>query len=178
MWFDVALSDIGDGDKYEQDFYCDITKKIPKDDNTYDIVICNEVLEHINEPSDALKEIYRIIKPGGKLFITTTQCHGLHQEPHNYFNYLSYGLEYILKKNKFRSINIFALGGIFHLLGKVLQNTLNFTFYKKSIIRIILYPLEFALRILLLIISFILFYADSFDRMKKWTINYGCICTK
>ena len=75
----------------------------------------------------ALKEIYRILKSEGKLFITTTQCHGLHQEPHNYYNYLSYGLEYILKKNNFHIIELKPLGGIYHLLGKIIHNIIEKT---------------------------------------------------
>ncbi len=42
----------------------DITK-LAIDDNTYDIIVCNHVLEHIPDDTQALKEIYRILKPGG-----------------------------------------------------------------------------------------------------------------
>lgn len=174
-----VLSDIGDKDKYQHTFYCDITKNIPVNDNNYDIVICNEVLEHINEPSMALKEIYRVLKSEGKLFITTTQCHGLHQEPHNYFNYLSYGLEHILKKNNFHIIELKPLGGIYHLLGKIMHNIIENIFIKnKLVFRILFYPVEFFVRIILLIISLFLYSIDFLDKDRKWTINYGCICKK
>ena len=36
-------------------------------DDTYDVVVCNHVLEHINDYKKALNEIYRVLKPGGKL---------------------------------------------------------------------------------------------------------------
>jgi ubiquinone/menaquinone biosynthesis C-methylase UbiE len=42
----------------------DITN-IPIDDDTYDTVICNHVLEHIPNDIKALKELFRVIKPGG-----------------------------------------------------------------------------------------------------------------
>ena len=42
----------------------DITN-IPCGDNTYDCVICSHVLEHIEEDVKAVKEIYRVMKPGG-----------------------------------------------------------------------------------------------------------------
>lgn len=38
---------------------------IPYDDNTFDLLICNHVLEHIIEDSDAMKEMCRVLKPGG-----------------------------------------------------------------------------------------------------------------
>lgn len=40
-------------------------QKIPFDDNVFDIVMCNHVLEHVDDDYIAMKEIYRILKPGG-----------------------------------------------------------------------------------------------------------------
>ena len=42
----------------------DITK-IQYDDNSFDIVFCNHVLEHIPDDKKAMQEIYRVLKPGG-----------------------------------------------------------------------------------------------------------------
>jgi len=44
--------------------YVDI-KKIPYPDNEFDALICNHVLEHIKEHHQAIKELYRVLKPGG-----------------------------------------------------------------------------------------------------------------
>lgn len=44
---------------------------IPFDDNTFDFVISSEVIEHIPEPLAAIKEMSRILKPGGVLALTT-----------------------------------------------------------------------------------------------------------
>jgi SAM-dependent methyltransferase len=43
--------------------------KIPLEDNTYDWVICNHVLEHVESDIEAMKEILRILKPGGKAIL-------------------------------------------------------------------------------------------------------------
>ncbi|MBO9730891.1 MAG: class I SAM-dependent methyltransferase [Chitinophaga sp.] len=40
-------------------------------DNSYDTVICFQVIEHIKDDSALLHEIRRILKPGGRLFLTT-----------------------------------------------------------------------------------------------------------
>lgn len=40
-------------------------------DNSYDTVICFQVIEHIKEDSALLHEIRRVLKPGGRLFLTT-----------------------------------------------------------------------------------------------------------
>ena len=38
---------------------------LPFEDNTYDIILCNHVLEHISDDTKAMKEMYRVLKPGG-----------------------------------------------------------------------------------------------------------------
>jgi SAM-dependent methyltransferase len=40
-------------------------REMPFADNTYDALICNHVLEHIDDELKATKEIYRVLKPGG-----------------------------------------------------------------------------------------------------------------
>ncbi|MCK0158701.1 class I SAM-dependent methyltransferase [Cellulophaga sp. F20128] len=39
--------------------------KLPFKDNTYDIIFCNHVLEHIPDDTKAMQELYRVLKPGG-----------------------------------------------------------------------------------------------------------------
>ena len=38
---------------------------LPFDDNSYDVILCNHVLEHIPEDTKAMQELYRVLKPGG-----------------------------------------------------------------------------------------------------------------
>lgn len=42
---------------------------IPYSDNTFDLVICNHVLEHIPNDMDAMKELQRVLRPGGKAIL-------------------------------------------------------------------------------------------------------------
>jgi SAM-dependent methyltransferase len=48
---------------------------IPFDDNTFDVIFCNHILEHVDDDMKALQELYRILKPGGW---------GIIQSPINY----------------------------------------------------------------------------------------------
>jgi predicted SAM-dependent methyltransferase len=63
--------DYQEGVKYHDGFYyskdiaiIDITK-LTFEDNTYDVILCNHVLEHIIDDHLAMSELYRILKPGG-----------------------------------------------------------------------------------------------------------------
>jgi len=54
-------------DKYV-DFNCDI-QNMPMESGRFDIVICNHVMEHVENDASAFAEIYRVLKPGGTAFI-------------------------------------------------------------------------------------------------------------
>jgi len=47
----------------------DLNKKIPYDDNMFDIIYCCHVLEHIENDIQAMKEMYKVLKPNGKAII-------------------------------------------------------------------------------------------------------------
>ena len=65
------------------DIVCDITK-IPVKKSSFDIVLCTEVLEHLLCPEEAIKEISRITKKGGKLILTAPFCSLTHFAPYHY----------------------------------------------------------------------------------------------
>ena len=44
---------------------------LPFNDNSFDCVIASEIIEHIVEPKDFIKELFRVVKSGGSLIITT-----------------------------------------------------------------------------------------------------------
>lgn len=66
-------------------------------DNSYDTVLCAEVLEHLHTPSAAIAELYRILKPGGVLVLTTRFIFPLHDTPNDFYRYTKYGLTHLMK---------------------------------------------------------------------------------
>lgn len=60
---------------------------LPFEDATFDCVICTEVLEHCPDPRLVLKEIRRMLKPGGRVYLTTPFLVGLHEMPYDYFRF-------------------------------------------------------------------------------------------
>ncbi len=61
----------------------DITD-IPADDSSFDAVLCSEVLEHVPEPTRALDEFARLLRPGGTLIITAPFSSNVHMAPYHF----------------------------------------------------------------------------------------------
>jgi SAM-dependent methyltransferase len=77
---------------------CDMQGKVA--DNSYDMAILMEVLEHIPTPDRALAEIRRVLKPGGILIGSTPFLFPIHGAPHDYYRYTTHGLQYLLRDYK------------------------------------------------------------------------------
>lgn len=91
-------------------------QRLPYKSETFDGAICNEVIEHLAEPSAAFKEMNRVLKKGGKLYLTAPMSWRLHYQPNDYYRFTNFGLSYMLENNGFRIIEIERFGGFFSLV--------------------------------------------------------------
>jgi len=97
-------------------------ESIPCKEKRFDAVICTELLEHLPEPEKALKEIKRVLKEGGYLYLTVPQSWCLHYEPDDYFRFTKYGIKYLLEKNGFEIRAVERIGGLFSMIGQRLMD--------------------------------------------------------
>ena len=74
---------MGSWDQSQIDIICDITD-IPEPAESFDAVMCIEVLEHLSDPPAALRELSRVLKTGGMLIVTAPFCALTHFSPHFY----------------------------------------------------------------------------------------------
>jgi len=138
-------------------FLCSIDD-IPVSDNSYDVIICTQVLEHVPYPQKVIDEFYRVLKPGGKLLLTAPQGWMVHGEPYHFFNFTRYGLILLFDNAGFKIVSIDNCGGVF--------------WYLNDIIRTLPVP------VIKHFIQVFLFYLDKFDRVQKFTLGYNCYCVK
>jgi SAM-dependent methyltransferase len=75
--------------------------RLPFPDESFDSVLCNQVLEHVFTPEDFLSEIRRVLKPGGKLLLTVPFVWDEHEQPWDYARYTTFGLKHLLEKTGF-----------------------------------------------------------------------------
>ncbi|HZQ80542.1 MAG TPA: class I SAM-dependent methyltransferase [Gaiellaceae bacterium] len=103
------------------DYVSDITD-IPVDGDTFDVVLCTEVLEHVPRPLDAIRELARITRLGGKVYLSAPLGSGLHQEPfHFYGGFTPHFYEYAFSDCGLVTDSIAANGGFFQQLAQELE---------------------------------------------------------
>jgi SAM-dependent methyltransferase len=85
--------------------------RMPFENNAFECAIGTEVLEHCPNPEIILKEIYRILKPGGVFLFTVPFLWNLHEVPHDEYRYTPFSLERHLKNSGFKDVTIKATGG-------------------------------------------------------------------
>ncbi len=65
---------------------------LPFRDACFDAVVTFNTFEHLHDPFQAAREIYRVLKPGGRLFLHTAFLQPVHEPPHHYYNATEYGV--------------------------------------------------------------------------------------
>ncbi|MBL7717919.1 MAG: class I SAM-dependent methyltransferase [Flavipsychrobacter sp.] len=91
-------------------------KNIPFPDNHFDAAFASEVLEHVFNPDEVLQELYRVVKPGGRIMITCPFFWPEHEQPYDYARYTSFGLKHLVEKNGFSVVNYEKTGSYFECL--------------------------------------------------------------
>lgn len=57
---------------------------IPLPDGSFDAILCSEVLEHVPEPTHALDEFARLLRPSGRLIVTAPFASMVHMAPYHF----------------------------------------------------------------------------------------------
>jgi SAM-dependent methyltransferase len=136
---------------------------LPFADATFDAALNIVTLEHLREPGQALKEIARVMKPGGVLLLVAPQEWEVHQSPHDYFRYTRHGLEYLLQEAGFAVTEMTPAGGLFRLISRRLLNAAQVAPW--------LLPLTGPLALLMAAL-------DGFDKRRDSTLGYRCIARR
>lgn len=154
------------------DVVCDALG-VPLRDASVDLVLSKQVLEHLQEPIAALKEMRRILKPGGRLLLSTNQQWPQHQQPHDYFRYTSFGLRYCCEQAGLSVERLEPMGGVFttalfHASQTLAPHLWVRTPNARKVFELVMAPVRILLRVLTPLAALL----DRRDRSKDNTLGY------
>lgn len=72
---------------------------LPLPDASFDLVVCTQVLEHVDDPLTAVAELRRVCAPGGRVLASTHGVQAYHPSPGDYWRWTRSGLEKLFREN-------------------------------------------------------------------------------
>jgi SAM-dependent methyltransferase len=78
--------------------------------------ICTQVLEHLPRPSQALKELSRVLRNGGCLILSVPHLSAIHEAPNDFYRYTRFGLDYLLGQAGLEVERVIESGGLISFL--------------------------------------------------------------
>jgi SAM-dependent methyltransferase len=142
-------------------------------DRDYDFALCLQVLEHVYNPFTAMKEINRILTKNGILILSVPHLSRLHEEPHDYYRYTKYGLQYLASNSGFKVISITPAGGLFCFLGHQLSTCILLPLWHIPILNKVAYYLN-----KWLVAKPICYLDKKVDKNKIFALGYTCVLQK
>ena len=101
-------------------------KRVTFKDDNFDSIVMFEVFEHVFNPDEFLREVYRVLKSEGVLLMTVSFVWDEHEQPYDFARYTSFGIRDFLKRHGFQIIEQRkSLADI-----RVISQLLNAYFYK------------------------------------------------
>jgi SAM-dependent methyltransferase len=143
---------------------------LPFADGSFSAAISIVVLEHLADPATALREIRRVLRPGGRFLIAVPQFWELHQTPHDFYRYTRYGLEHLLLASGFRIVELQPTGGYFQLLSKLSIDFLQF--FEHGAGWLLFVPLAPLFGFLFPLLCY---YLDKLDRKKDFAVGFVAV---
>lgn len=131
-------------------------------DNSFENIVCLEVLEYIGTPEKAMSEIYRVLAPGGTLMLSVPFMYKFHDDQLRYTeNYLKN------KLSKFKAVEIFSIGNAYTIILDVIYGKIKGTKF-------------FLFRYLatLLYCPFVVFIPRRISRGGKYVSGYFIVAKK
>ena len=115
----VRILDVGCGPKPYYPFFADVASEyvgadvvenpvaelrgpveaLPVEDASFDVVLCTQVLEHCDDPAQAVRELRRVTAPGGRVLASTHGVQVYHPSPVDYWRWTHEGLRRLFEQN-------------------------------------------------------------------------------
>lgn len=92
---------------------------LPLKTESLDVIICTEVLEHLEDPAGCVHEIYRVLRKSGMAFFSVPFMYPVHADPYDYQRFTADGLRRLF--SSFQSMDIYPMGGYLGTLAMLMD---------------------------------------------------------
>jgi len=122
--YDLAIVYANLGTEKQPDVQADAAR-LPFAPQSFDIVICGELLEHVPNPAFVLTQAWTVLKPGGSLLLSVPFLYHIHGDPYDYGRYTDQYWQEQLIATGFTDIRIDRHGLFFSVLLDMSKQFLN-----------------------------------------------------
>ena len=91
---------------------------LPFGDGAFDVVLANNVIEHLHDPAKGVAEMHRVLAAHGQVLYTIPFLYPVHEAPHDYTRFTRYGLQRLFRG--FSAAEVHARGGFFSTLAQLI----------------------------------------------------------
>jgi len=81
-------------------------EELPVADGAFDIVLCTQVLEHVDDPPRAVRELHRVTAPGGRVLASTHGVMLYHPNPQDLWRWTHTGLERLFRDAGWEDVTV------------------------------------------------------------------------
>ena len=167
---------------YAQSTYvCDLAH-IPVEDGRFDAVVFSQVMEHLPDPLSVLKELRRVLKPGGVMFYSGPLWFEEHEKPYDFYRYTRFALRHLFAAADFQMEDLRWLEGYLASVTLQLKTMrkrlpMSLSAYGGGLAAVPILCLAMVFKPLTHILTFAFAYADRQARYteKGYPINYLAI---
>ncbi|WP_169447770.1 methyltransferase domain-containing protein [Luteimonas mephitis] len=116
--------------------------RLPIADQTIDAVVCLEVLEHVRRPREVLGEIARVLRPGGRLYLSMPFLYPIHDAPFDFQRLTEHGLRRDIEQAGLQVTAIEKSGHAVCAAGLLLCLAISGgAYYRKGLLSVLLMPI-------------------------------------
>ncbi len=135
--FDLPGNDVADVTGHAED--------LPFPDASFDVVICIQVLEHVDDPAAVVRELRRVCRPGGRVLASTHGTQVYHPSPGDHWRWTRTGLERLFgSAGHWRSVTVVPGAGtastlamLFSTYVELLSARLHLAVVARAVIRLL-----------------------------------------
>ena len=99
---------------------------IPVENASFDVALCLQVLEHVPDPAAAIRELRRVVRPGGRVLLSTHGIYPFHPNPDDLWRWTAQGLERLFLTNaEWESVSVRPGAGTAATIGMLVAHGLD-----------------------------------------------------